>query len=107
MASNIMPDELVDDSSKDIPVTGLKGSLSLKDRFRFRLSRLLNADVIVPEVKDSQTVNIYIKPSTGFPSPTMTRDDRTEDFTKNIQSAMRNVAKSENGMYIHLIHMHS
>lgn len=97
-----MSDELIDDSSTDIPALGLNGSLSLKDRFKFRLSRLLNADIVVVEVKDPKSVIVYIKPSADSPSTILKYNKRVQNFTKDIQYAMRGISKSEHGTLIYL-----
>ncbi|KAJ4357052.1 hypothetical protein N0V95_002790 [Ascochyta clinopodiicola] len=90
-------DELIDDSKSEIPVIGLKGSLSLKDRFMSRLGRLLNAEAVAPEVNDSRTVSIYIKPLAGFAKGEAVYDERIRDFVEDLQRALREVAKATDG----------
>ncbi|UPX18375.1 uncharacterized protein EKO05_0008677 [Ascochyta rabiei] len=97
MAPIHVQDELIDDSSSEIPVIGLKGSLSLKDRFISRLGRLLNAEVVAPEVEGSQTVSIYVMPSACFVKRDTVYDKRVRGFVNDIQRALRDVANATDG----------
>lgn len=101
-----MADELIDDFCNDIPVVGLEGSLSLKHRFRLRLERMMNADIVVHEVQDSQKVTMYIRPSSES-SKTTVYDERTQGFVKDLQSSLRHIASSKDGKCFHPRCMHS
>jgi hypothetical protein len=92
MAPVILQDELINDASNDNPVAGLKGSLSIKERFKYRLSRLLGRIVTVSDAPDSQSINIYVAPKRGAPSSTKAEDDRARKFITELQDALRRIA---------------
>ncbi|KAF3053645.1 hypothetical protein E8E11_010133 [Didymella keratinophila] len=91
MAPAIPHDELINDASNDNPVAGLKGTLSLKERFKFRLSRMLGSTVAVTEA-DDQTLHIYIGPKTSSKSSIMTGDDKIGKLVEELQEALRKLA---------------
>ena len=93
----IMQDELIDDSKNDNPVAGLKGSLSLKDRFKYRLSRMTGRAVAVKEATAAQTISIYFGPTRGATSSTTMYDDGTRKFAEDLQCAMQDTARSNDG----------
>ncbi|KAF9701919.1 hypothetical protein EKO04_000301 [Ascochyta lentis] len=97
MAPIHMQDEFIDDAKDDIPVAGLQGELSLKGRFLFRLGRLLDAELVVPETKGSQTVHIYIKPLVGSASRNTGYDKRLRDFTEDLQCTLVDLARATTG----------
>ncbi|KAJ4340320.1 hypothetical protein N0V87_002612 [Didymella glomerata] len=92
MAPVILQDELINDASNDNPVAGLKGSLNIKERFKYRLSRLLGRIVTVSDAPDSQSINIYVAPRRGAPSSTKAEDDRARKFITELQDALRRIA---------------
>ncbi|KAJ4378822.1 hypothetical protein N0V86_005695 [Didymella sp. IMI 355093] len=96
MAPIVLQDELINDASNDNPVVGLKGSLSLKDRFKFCLSRMLGKPVVIPEATDSETLHIYIRSRSGSTSSTTAIDDRTCKFIGELQDGLRKIAWCSN-----------
>jgi hypothetical protein len=96
MTPIVLQDELINDASNDNPVVGLKGSLSLKDRFKYRLSRMLGKQVVIPEANDSETLHIYIGSGSGSTSSTTAFDDRTRRFIEDLQNGLRNIAWCSN-----------
>jgi hypothetical protein len=94
MAPIVMQDELIDDSIIDVPVAGLKGTLSLRERFKYRLGRMLGRTVAVLENKNT-TINIYIGPAEGS-IPVYV--ERTRKFIEDLQCALRDIASSTDGM---------
>lgn len=93
MARNMPPDELIDDSNNDNPVAGLNGTIRLRDRFRYRLSRLLEKDVSVSEANEFQPLHIYVGSKACSTPATRIYDDHTHEFTRSLQIAMRNIAR--------------
>ena len=94
MASIVMPDEFIDDSINDILVAGLKGTLSLQERYKYRLGRMLGRAVAVIENNDI-TINIYIGPAKGS---TPVYDEHTRTFIKDLQCTLRDIASSTDSM---------
>ncbi|KAH6642492.1 hypothetical protein C7974DRAFT_447082 [Boeremia exigua] len=92
MASLTRQDELIDDSKNDNPVEGLKGSASLKDRFTFRLSRLLGRNVTVKQI--TKEIRLHIGPLRGAATSTATYDKRIREFARDLQATMRRIARS-------------
>ena len=98
MAPMIMQDELIDDSTNVVPAAGLNCSLSLQDRFKYRLGRMLGKPVAVIESEDSSTISIYIGPVMRSAQATFSYAERTRKFTEDLQCSLRDIANSSNGM---------
>lgn len=92
MAPAIPHDELINDASNDNPIAGLKGTLSLKNRFKHRLGCMLGSTVTVTEAND-QTLHIYISPKTGSKSSIMVGDDIIRKFVAGLQDVLRKLAR--------------
>ena len=91
MAPAIPHDRLINDASNDNPVAGLKGTLSLKDRFKYRLGYMLGSTVTVTEA-DDQTLHVYISLKTGSKSSIMVGDAKIRKFVAELQDALRKLA---------------
>lgn len=91
MARLTLQDIHINDATNDIPTVGLKGSLDLRDRFKYRLGRMLGATVTVTEAEDPKTLNVYIAPKQGVVKP-MVINDVTRRFVTDLQHALRGIA---------------
>jgi hypothetical protein len=92
MAPAIPHDELINDASNDNPIAGLKGTLSLENRFKHRPGCMLGSTVTVTEA-NNQTLHIYISPKTGSKSSIMVGDDTIRKFVAGLQDALRKLAR--------------
>lgn len=107
MAPPTSKDDLIDDSSNEIPMTGLTKSSSLEDRFRSQLSYVLDANVKVHWGNVMQLPNIYVTPRNGACTFTSTDHKRMRTVTEEIQRTLRNIARVDNdGKHILPVSMH-
>lgn len=92
-------DELIDDATDEIPISGLNTSLSLRDRFMRRLSNLLGgASVQMSEdqLNKSISINITLMRST-LP---IKLDKELQQLLRSMECSLSSMAMNSNGMYI-------
>ena len=92
MARTVTRDELINDARNDNLVVGLTGLLSLKDRFKYRLSYVLGRTIIVTQEEDG-SLHIYVGLKTDSRS---LGDDKTREFILNLQDLLQKIARCSN-----------
>ncbi|KAF1926524.1 uncharacterized protein M421DRAFT_6807 [Didymella exigua CBS 183.55] len=84
----IMPkDELISDLNNDNPVVGLKGTLSLKGRFKDRLSRLLGRAISLSDADSSQPLHIYVGSKSRSSASNTMHDGQVRKFSPQKEEA--------------------
>lgn len=96
---NIFEDrDLIDDSTGNIPMVGLKTPTGLRDRFLQRLSKMAAASATMHEAGSQQSIEIYLTRNVGSPQLPIERDHELRQLIQSMQASFAVISTQRSGM---------
>jgi hypothetical protein len=87
-------DDMVDDASDIIPMTGLSVPMPLSTRFINRLAKMTATSVNLAENKKEKSITVYVSRNNGSPQLPIETDKELQEFLQS----MKSIAKHPSGM---------
>jgi len=91
-------EDLIDDSTGVVPTKGLGISLSLKDRFLRRLSKMLGTAANIREAPNVNAMDIFLARDKQSARPDIALDEALRKFVRELEDGLAAVATHSSGM---------
>jgi hypothetical protein len=95
----VIEDDMTDDASDIVPMTGLNTPMPLSTRFINRLAKMTAASVKLAEDEKKKSIAIYISRNSGSPQLRIETDKKLQDFLQMMERSMISIAKPQSGMF--------